>query len=224
MENIPDFVNDKPKRQFSQVVAKTLFPDEMGDIRRKYKLNIRQFKFIAIYCHLGFQHQQKAYEWAGYDITSKTAARNGAQRILSIPSMQKIMDEYLRLVMGPLIIQTRYKLVNEFMNRAFYDPATFIDPKTMKGKKLADIPKEWRRCIDGVEEKYQGKESVRTIKYSLANRDKALDVLARFAQFITTDDLNISVSDETKTRIQNIFGQRGESNSPALKLLKDQDL
>lgn len=217
---VPDFMNDEPV-EITTPLAKQLIPSDIFELKKQYKLNLFQYRFIAVYCYLGFQNEGIAYRWAGYKVNSDHAACNGARRLLAKTSIQAIMKAYAEFALAPYTPKIQLNLMETHYKRAFYDPAIFMDQNTMQCKKLGEIPPEWRICIDQIENKFYGKDAdVCSVKYVLADRNKALDQLAKYVNWIKTNTDDIipdGLADQIKKAISS---RKGENTSPALKLLE----
>ena len=113
---------------------------------------------------------------------------------------------YFEQIMKPYKERLEYEVMDRYYKRATYTVDTFMQSNG-RVKPLSEIPPEWLECIDGVEEKWFGKDSCQmTIIYKLPNRDSALQMLYKMVTgYDPNDDGGGMLPADARHRLSNIF-------------------
>ena len=87
------------------------------------------------------------------------------------------------------------RVVDTWMRRAFYDPSEILNDDGSLADTMANLSKEGLSvCIDGIDVK-PDKDGGEHYVYKLADRDKALEMLQRYAQIIKPFDAKVTGSE-----------------------------
>jgi len=157
----------------------------------KYFANLRrnQKVFVIEYVNHNF-NASKAMKASGY--SGKSAGIN-AGRILRMETVQGAIKEYLEAVIDKYKSHLEHDILNMYMKRAFYNPATFINgdgsPKFDSLDELGDNAV----IVEGIETKFFGKDANRsTVVVKLVDREKALLQLSKYLEIIKKADTTIN--------------------------------
>lgn len=144
------------------------------------KLTMEEKIFVCAFCSNGF-NASKAFKTANPEILkAKNPDRKASQIGWEMKNKQHIQEaikEYLSSALDEFKETLHYKIIKANILRAFYDIGDYYDDKG-KAKPLSGMTEEQRICIDGV--KKLGEETV----YTLANRDKSIDILVKYMNII----------------------------------------
>ena len=89
------------------------------------------------------------------------------------------------------------RVVDVWMRRAFYDVADILDDNGSLVDTMANLSKAGLSvCIDGIDVK-PDKDGGEHYVYKLADRDKALEMLQKYAQIIKPFDAKVSGSENS---------------------------
>lgn len=200
-------LNDYNIKTLTQTEAKRIMPMDYHDL----DLNLREYKFVAAYCSNNFKGGPAAAA-AGYK-GSKDTLRSLSWALQKRPNVMEAIKRFMDSVINPYKARLEYEVLDMYYKRAFFDICTFYDDAGYI-KPLDEIDAEWRCCIDGVEEKYFGKDATRRVcTYTLANRDAALRMLWQMVTGFDGDKEGSGLLPaEARTKLQNIF-QQGLSSS-----------
>lgn len=126
-----------------------------------------------------------------YGCTPKAAAVS-ASRLLKDPNIQALMAKELSEVMKIARIPMEKRVVDTWMKRAFYDIADIVDEQGALRGTMEELKKSGLSvCIDGVDIKTD-KDGGEHYVYKLADRDRALEMLQRYAQIIKPFDAKLT--------------------------------
>lgn len=149
--------------------------------------------FVRAYIENDFKNAAGVYEKV-YGCTPKSAVVS-ASKLLKDPNVQALMAAELSEVMKIARIPLEKRVVDTWMRRAFYDVADIIGDDgalihTMEELKEAGLSV----CIDGIDVK-PDKDGGEHYVYKFADRDKALEMLQKYAQIIKPFDARVSGSE-----------------------------
>lgn len=167
------------KKELTITEARKLLPESMKHL----ELNLREYKFLAVYCSNGF-NAEDAVQKAGYVERTKAGYRAIAYSLLQRKEIIEAIKIYIDLVIQPYKDRLELELLNIYYKRATYSISTFVDNR-FNFLPINEIDKEYLCCIDGLKNGKYGPE------YILPNRDLALQALYRF---ITGQDITSSNS------------------------------
>lgn len=195
-------------KKIKEKIGKSLYSD-----LKKQKLTPKQIKFIAIYLTNG-HNGVRAVKEAGYNFKNYNVCGVEANKLLKKPKINAAIKGVFDKWLDEKKTKLNKEIVDVLYKRAFYD-ITIFQTSLGKWKKLEDIPKEWRCCIDGVEEKYYGKDAAqRSVILKMANKDIALDKLDKFTGLTRDeDDGKIGLTKDTEELLKNIFESRRKNKN-----------
>lgn len=182
--------------------------NKLAPFLKKLKLTPKMRKFCWYYSYNGFNGAD-AVRRAGYRAKKNTTLSIIANEYLKKPNIR----EGVGLVLADMLKDKKSTLEAElfkfYYNRAFYDPSMFVD---INGRpvisNIEEIPKEWRICIDSIEERRHGKDGImRTIHIKLADRDRNAEKLEKYIQMIkeTITVRHEHLTPEQEKRINDVF-------------------
>lgn len=178
--------------------------------------------FAVEYLSNGFD-AGKAY----LEVFPKESPRRAAicgQGYLRRPTVQKILAEYTTAWLRGRVSFLEKEILDTTMARALYDPAMFLNPDgTAAFSSWDDIPECYRRCIEGIDVKFWGKDADRqSITFNLANRSEALVQLTKLLTCIKQGmegdaARGPGISQDTELLLSTMFsqGRRVDMRSPA---------
>ena len=146
------------------------------------------------------------------------------QGYLRRPTVQKILAEYTTAWLRGRVAYLEKEILDTTMARALYDPAMFLNPDgTPAFDSWDDIPECYRRCVEGVDVKFWGKDADRqSITFQLANRSDALGQLTKLLSCIKQGmegdaARGPGISQDTELLLSTMFsqGRRVDMRSPA---------
>lgn len=150
--------------------------------RRKKRIPPRWRKFAKEYFLNGFKNAQEAYAKvypAKYD-----SARVNAAKLLANSRFQEFFSGYLTKQLDEDKAFLAAKVVQKMTVRAFYDPADIIDEAGHLKHSMEEISAMGLSyAIDGIEQSYT-KEGDQITKVKLADRQAALESLAKYLKLI----------------------------------------
>ena len=188
---VENYVN---KDELTITEARKLLPENMKHL----SLNLREYKFLAVYCSNNFDAVD-AVEKAGYVERTKAKYRAIAYSLLQRKEIVEAVKMYIDTIIQPYRDRLELELLNTYYRRATYNISTFYNDRGTP-KPLSNIEKEWQCCIDDIKYVKVDKETVISA-YQLPNRDLALQALYRF---ITGQDVTTStiLPEDAKKKIQ----------------------
>lgn len=148
----------------------------------------------------------------------------GGQSYLRRPTVQKILSEYTTAWLRGRVSYLEKEILDTTLARALYDPALFLNPDGSPAFTSWDeIPPAYRRCIEGIDVKFWGKDADRqSITFNLASRSEALaqltKLLACIKQGMEGDATRgPGISQDTELLLSTMFsqGRRVDMRSPA---------
>lgn len=188
-------------REITESEAQEIIPEfkELG-------LNTRELMFAAYYVSNGHNATQAFISAAGDVSLSYSACAVRSINLLKRPEIQKAVMMWFDRWFSERKTALEKEIVETYYLRAFYPIDVFLDAD-FKPKSLELIDKKWHCCIDGVETKYYGRNAEVEVKVlKLANREKALDQLAKYmGMFAESIAMNITLSDGASERMAKIF-------------------
>lgn len=176
------------------------------------KLTIKQRKFAYFYI-LNNMNGVEAAKYAGYKVHKgkneymhcQVIASQNLNKLIIIEAIEKIAN---KIIKNRKALEQR--LFDIWFSQATYDPSIFFNPDgELKFKTWEEIPEKYRCCIEGMEIKYYGKDAQRKIiALKLVDKKFAQDKLDKYIQMTKdTSKTEIEMSDETVTKLQNIFNR-----------------
>lgn len=205
LETTKNFIN---KKELTITEARKLLPENMKHL----DLNLREYKFLAVYCSNGF-NAEDAVQKAGYVERNRAGYRAIAYTLLQRKEIIEGVKLYIDIIINPYKDRLELELLNIYYRRATYSISYFLDDYG-NSLKLKEIDKEWLCCIDGVKKTKYGNE------YILPNRDLALQALYKF---VTGQDINTpnNLPDEAQKKLKIIYNNIMKiSNNPKPKNIK----
>lgn len=180
------------KKELTITEARKLLPENMKHL----EINLREYKFLAVYCSNGF-NAEDAVQKAGYVERTKAGYRAIAYSLLQRKEIVDAIKTYIDLVIQPYKDRLELELLNIYYKRATYSISTFVD-NNFNFLPINEIDKEYLCCIDGMKKGKYGPE------YILPNRDLALQALYKF---ITGQDLtsNNPLPEDAQKKLKIIY-------------------
>lgn len=168
-------------------------PEEKKNPQTARSILAKREAFIRAYIENDFKDAAGVYKKV-YGCTAK-AAVSAASRLLKDVNVQAMMASELSEVMKIARIPLEKRVVDTWMRRAFYDIADLVDNKGKLKHSMDELKKLGLSvCIDGIDVK-PDKDGGEHYVYKLADRDKALEMLQRYAQIIKPFDARVSGSE-----------------------------
>jgi hypothetical protein len=168
--------------QPAQILTAEFIKENTVDLEWNDEISPQEKLFVSFYIADAHWDATKAYLMAGFEdagTLNKTKVR--ANRLLRKDRIQKAINNYVNTVVEVNKGRAKVNIIELQRNRAFYDPAEFLNADgSLKYKNLSEIPEDIRSVIDGIETRYFGKDAnVKTTTVKLADRDKALQQLVK---------------------------------------------
>lgn len=181
------------KQQIKDLVGKPVSLTQARKIVpnwRHLKIQARYLKFAAEWLLNGHNATDAYMRHCAAPGTMRSSATVEASRVLARTEVQQAIKFVLEESIGKIKADLEDKILNTLWRRAFYDPAQFLTTDgEPKFNHLEDVPEEWRCCIEGIESQYFGKDAdQKVIKIKLADRDKAMDRLAKYIDLFRERD------------------------------------
>lgn len=210
---LPNDSNYVSNKEMSIVEAKKLLPDSLKHL----DLNLKEYKFLAVYCSNGF-NAENAVEIAGYKGRTKAQYKAIAYSLLQRKEIVEAIKIYINIVIQPYKDRLEIELLNTYYKRATYTIDKFYDNQG-NPLPLKEVDKEFLCCIDDI--KYVKITGTQTIlpAYQLPNRDLALQALYRF---ITGQDITNSsiLPEEAQKKLKIIYNNVIKVNNIKPKNIK----
>ena len=149
--------------------------------------------FVRAYIDNDFKEAAKVYEKV-YGCSAKSAV-SAASRLLKDVNIQEMMAAELAETMKIARIPLEKRVVDTWMKRAFYDVADIVDTQGALKHDMDELQRLGLSvCIDGIDVK-PDKDGGEHYVYKLADRDKALEMLQKYAQIIKPFDARVTGSE-----------------------------
>lgn len=175
----------------------------------KEGITLRAAKFAITYINNGFS-AAGAYR-AIFPNTKEYRAIAQGRTFLRTQECQKAIDLYMHGWMEDKRTELQRELVDTLWAMAFYDPGRIINPDgTPAFRSWDELPLTLRRCVEGVQLQFFGKNADRSvISVKLARRDKALTALAGYMSLMNTapgkQDPATTLSPDTELLLNQVF-------------------
>lgn len=149
--------------------------------------------FVRAYIENDFHDVSKVYQKVyGCSAASSVSC---ASRLLRDANIQAMLAAELAEGLKLARIPMEKRVVDVWMRRAFYDVADILDDNGSLVDTMANLSKAGLSvCIDGIDVK-PDKDGGEHYVYKLADRDKALEMLQRYAQIIKPFDARVTGSE-----------------------------
>jgi hypothetical protein len=140
--------------------------------------------FVAEYASNGW-NAAAAYRAAKPNSKATTCSTEGPRTIVK-PQIRTAIRGFLTEILGTRKDTLDLRIVDMYIRRAFYNPATFVDSDGQLRQPLEAFGDD-ATCIEKIELK-QGKEGIGDFHVvTFADRDKALEQLTKYMQLIKGD-------------------------------------
>ena len=195
---------NKPKQKQTNSIslpeAKRIIPEY-----KALGLTAKQLLFVAYYVSNGHNATQAYLSLSGAKKMSYNVAGNRASDTIKDPKIQKAILFWFDRWLSERKTALEKEIIDVYYRRAFYPLNVFFhDDKTPRN--LSEIPKEWHCCIDGIDKKIQGQSEQEVHVFRLANREKALDQLAKYmGMFAENVVMQVNLSEGAQARMDKIF-------------------
>ena len=203
-------------------------PDDLFPDWRKMGANLRQVHFAAEYLTNGF-NATKAFKacsanvFKSENLPDSFAACHGSD-MLRVPVVQQLISGYTSAWLRGKAFELEHNLLTTLKALAFYDVSMFFNPDgTPKFRSWDEIPVELRRCIEGMEIKFYGRDANRSVlNITLAKRSEALKAISTYVSLMRTGPLaehnnSTKMAADTELLLSALFanGRKVDRRTPA---------
>ena len=162
-------------------------------LRHRQRIPLRWRKFAEEYFLSGFKNATESYRKAYGD--SVEAAHICAAQLLAKQRFQEYFAEFLEKQLGDDKAVLTAQVIQKMKARAFYDPADIIDDHGNLKHSMEELSAMGLSyAIDGIEQSFT-KEGDQIIKVKLADRQAALESLAKYLRLIQQGN-NVEINAE----------------------------
>lgn len=206
----------------SKRTPEDLFPDW-----RKMGATLREVHFAAEYLTNGF-NATKAWKecmrTVFRDPSDQVAANRGSD-MLRNPVVQQLINEYTTAWLRGKAYELEHNVLETLEAMAFSDISMFLNPDgTPKFRTWDEIPVKLRRCIEGMERKFYGRDANREVlNIVLSKRSDALKAIANYVAIMRNGPLATSnatqMSADTELLLSSILssGRKVDRRTPQQK-------
>lgn len=194
----------------------------------KHDLSLKQMRFLVAYIGNNF-NATDAYHACNSikrdeddedddDFNRNTAAKKGCG-MLKHPKIQAAIGDYMRAFIGDNKEKLEYRLLNQLVLFAFYDP---FDVITVTGelRPIEEIPYDHRQLISGIETQRHPKDpEITTTKVKLADRKPARQELEKYMGVLNNKVIeSMKLEDGIKERLKDFLtDMRSDLKPPVIK-------
>lgn len=148
--------------------------------------------FIRAYLDNGLVNPTKVYQET-FNTKPKSASVQ-ASLLLRNPKFQDHFAKALKEYLGNEKQSLEYRVVRTWVTRAFYETSDILDERGNLVKSMAQLKAEGLSCvIDGID-KAIDRDGGEHVIYRLADRNKALKMLADYTKIIQAPEVNVSIT------------------------------
>lgn len=200
-----------------------------------HDLTLKQMRFLVAYIGNNFnataaynacdsvQYAEEPATKAEAEVRRKAASKKGCGMLQS-SKIQAALADYMKAFIGENKDKLEYRILNQIILRAFYDPFDIIT-ETGKLRPLDEIPDDHRQLILGVETQLHPKDvTVETVKVKLACRDKARQELQKYINMLNTHTnvTTLKLEEGVREQLKKFLGDKpsGDIKPPSLNLKK----
>jgi hypothetical protein len=178
-------------------------------------LKPREIRFCAEYVSNGHNGTQAMLSVSFDGRYTYNSAAVEASKWLKTPKIQQAVTRWFERWLDEKKEKMEKEIIDVYYRRAFYPLDVFFDANR-KPLPLNKIPREWHCCIDGIEDRYYGKDAdVKATVMKLANREKALDTLGKYmTMFKEVSVHEHRITQETADKLGSIFSQEPRNVTP----------
>lgn len=174
-------------------MAKEKKPAVKKDPQQTRDVLAKREAFVRAYIENDFHDVSGVYQKV-YGCTAKSAV-SCASRLLRDANIQQMLAAELAEGLKLARIPMEKRVVDTWMRRAFYDVADILTADGALADTLENLSKAGLSvCIDGIDVK-PDKDGGEHYVYKLADRDKALEMLQKYAQIIKPFDARVTGSE-----------------------------
>ena len=196
--------------------AEALFPDW-----KKMGATIHEATFAAEYLLCNF-NSSVAYSRATGALNAKFPGVMGSD-MLRRPIVQQLIHDYTTAWLRGKAFELEHKVMETLEALAFYDVSQFLNPDGTPAFSSWDkIPAPLRRCIEGIEIKFYGRDANReVVNISLAKRSEALKSIAAYIAILKNGPMAANeanqVNADAELLLSAVFtsGRKVDRRSPA---------
>lgn len=151
--------------------------EEIVEMWKALEMSPQQMSFVYYYCLNDFD-EKKAVELSDYSKNVNVKA------LFNNDKVKKAIAIYMNAVLAQHKTHILHKAIDVLSKRAFYDPFMFYDTDGQpKFSTMEDVPVEWRVVVDGIEQKFWGKDAMQTsVILKLADRQSAIKELTKLLE------------------------------------------
>ena len=143
----------------------------------KSGLHVADEKFVHEWLGNGY-NTKRAFLKTWPDSGKSTASAKGTAK-LKEPAIAAYAEEVIQGHLDQYDV-TEDSIIGELANIAFLDIGDLLDPDGSLIGNLNDLPEKVRRAVSGITESQEGK-----CRVSLCNKEKALELLAKYKKLLT---------------------------------------
>lgn len=196
--------------------AEDLFPDW-----KKLGASIHEATFAAEYLLCNF-NSSLAYARSTRETNLKCPGILGSD-MLRRPIVQQLIHDYTTAWLRGKAFELEHKVMETLEALAFYDVSQFLNPDgTPAFSSWDDIPAPLRRCIEGIEIKFYGRDANReVVNISLAKRSEALKSIAAYIAILKNGPLAANESNQVNADAELVLsavfnsGRKVDRRTPA---------
>ena len=201
-----------PKVKVAYRLPKGLAAEDMFPDWRDTGATLPEVYFAVEYLTNGFD-ATLAFSTVFPAGTRRKASFGGAA-YLRRPTVQALLSAYTAAWLRGRVAYLEKEIMDTTLARAFYDPSMFLNPDgTPAFESWEDIPEVYRRCIEGIDVKFWGKDADRqSITFQLANRSDAMKQLSQILAMIKqgmagSKEEESTMTPDTEMLLSSIFSQ-----------------
>jgi phage terminase small subunit len=166
-------------------------------------LTISEMKFVGELCTRGFDYGL-AHESAGYQGASKTEHQVEGRKLASKPEVAEAIQRFITTAIGPYVETLQYEAMEALRGMATWTPHDFFNPDGTV-KDINDIPENKLYALDGIEDRYYGKDANKKVRVlKLTDRKQAWKMLLDLRSMVVGEKKNLNK--DTEDKLQKIFG------------------
>ena len=162
-------------------------------------LTMAELRFVREVCTRGFDYG-KAHEVAGYVASSPTEHMLEGRKIASKPEVAEAINRFIDIAIGPYVKTLQYEALGVLRGMATWKPQDFYNDDGSV-KPLDEIPEEKLYAIEGMVDKFYGKDAQRKVReLKLSDRRQAWNMLLSLKKEYFSDDKKVAPDKDNKLR------------------------
>lgn len=139
-------------------------------------LSLAELKFLGELCVRGFDYAT-AHDIAGFSGANRTEHQIEGRKLAAKPNMAEAIQRFIDTAIGPYIQTLQYEAMEALRGMATWKPQDFYNPDGSP-RPFDEIPEDKLYAIDGIEDKYFGKDATKKVRnLKLTDRKQAWKML-----------------------------------------------